>query len=83
MPDARTDLYGHVVPLAEPDYAFGAGLLLLRVSWVADTINLANNIQWVEVHGTQVHPLPSGDRDGQQRTVWVRLAALRKIPLRG
>lgn len=80
---ARPDLYGRTIHLAEPDYAFGMGLLLLRVERIAVGVQRMHGADWVEVHGVQVHHMPAGDVDGERRTVMVRLAALRKIPVRG
>jgi hypothetical protein len=80
---ARPDLYHHVIRLAEPDYAFGLGPVLLRVEHIAAEVSRLNGEEWVEVRGTEVHMGAAGQVDGQRRTVWVRLTALRKIAVRG
>jgi hypothetical protein len=69
---------GQVVRVAEPDYRYGIGELILRVSIVGQVEQLADG-PWLNLTGTELR------RDGsihrpQPRQALVRLSALRPRP---
>jgi len=74
-----TDLrVGDVIEVAERDYKYGTGRLMLRVSAIGETRRLADGT-WLDVEGLELRP------DGTQvshRTRWaaVRVGAVRVRP---
>jgi hypothetical protein len=68
---------GDVVRLDEPDYKYGKGRLLLRVTAIGEAHREPDGI-WLQLHGVQLRA--NGDFDGPERYALVRLAAVRLNP---
>lgn len=71
-PIGAHQLVGRTLKLGEDDYRFGLGVLVLRVTSIIHLRQLSDGL-WLYLRGTAVRP---DGRDGQQRQVLVRLAAL-------
>jgi hypothetical protein len=66
---------GEVVYIDERDYLYGVGRLSLRVTVVDPDGSYRPGAEWLQLTGVQ---LRRDGSDGPQRSVMVRVAALRK-----
>ena len=68
---------GDVVRAEEPDYRYGTGPLLLRVTAVGGFQRGPDGV-WLEVRGHQIEG--NGHLGASERYAWVRLAAIQINP---
>ena len=68
---------GDVIRVPAADYAYGLGVLTLRVTEVDPDPH--PNLEWLRVKGTEIR---WDGTDGRQRDVLVRVSALRRPPPR-
>lgn len=66
-----------VIRVPEADYAYGLGVLTLRVTHVDPDPH--PNLEWLRVAGTEIR---WDGTDGRQRDVLIRVSALRRHPPR-
>jgi hypothetical protein len=64
---------GVVLAIAEEDYCYGVGMLVLRVEEFGAHPSSFPKLEWVRVAGTEVR----WDADGEWRQVMVRVGAIR------
>jgi hypothetical protein len=67
---------GDVVRVAEEDYCYGSGELILRVTEIG-SVQLARDGAWINVRGTQLRS-DGAQVDAEPRLALVRLSALRR-----
>jgi hypothetical protein len=68
---------GDVIRVEEPDYQYGTGPLLLRITAVGVAQREPDGL-WLPVRGHEIHW--NGDVDPSERHALVRLSAVRIIP---
>jgi hypothetical protein len=64
---------GDVIRVGEPDYRYGVGLLILRITEVGE-LEQRSGGAWVHLHGVELRP-DGGARESESRPVVVRVSA--------